>query len=370
MSAWQITRDGDRLALEGSLRLEDARAIWRALREHVRAPGAHLDLDLAHVTDIDGGTMALLVETRRDLAAAGTRCELLRAPADIAPIVHLYGGDEAPEPRPAAHRERRGAIERVGATTHHLLEVARRPPTFVGALVEALGLSTKKPGRASWQTVPRLLARAGTDGIPIVVLLNFLVGFVMVYQSKPQLELFGANIWAADLVGISSTRELAPLMTAIILAGRSGAAYAAELGTMRVSEEIDAMRTMGLAPVPHLVLPRVTALAIAAPILALLGDVAAILGGLVVSVTSLDLTPSGYFAELRSALVFADVWTGLVKALVFGIAIALIGCQQGLLTRGAAAGVGRSTTSTVVTCLFVIVILDTLLTVVFRAVGT
>ncbi|HEU4726719.1 MAG TPA: ABC transporter permease, partial [Kofleriaceae bacterium] len=191
----------------------------------------------------------------------------------------------------------------------------------------------------------------------------------MAFQSANQLKLYGANVYVADVVGIAVTRELAPLMTAIIICGRSGAAFAAEIGTMRVSEEIDALRTMGFAPVPYLVVPRVLALAIAAPILALLGDLAAIVGGLVVAVTSMELTPRGYLNELRTAVVASDVWTGLVKSVVFGAAIAVIGCQQGLATRGAAAGVGRGTTATVVYCLFTLVVIDTLFTMLFRAVG-
>jgi phospholipid/cholesterol/gamma-HCH transport system permease protein len=138
---------------------------------------------------------------------------------------------------------------------------------------------------------------------------------------------------------------------------------------MRVSEEIDALRTMGIAPIPYLVVPRIIALAIAAPVLALAGDIAGVLGGLVVGAMSLDVHPHAYLAELRAVVTAADVWTGLIKSLVFGIAIAIIGCQQGLTTRGAASGVGRSTTTTVVACLFTLVAIDTLLTTVFRGVG-
>jgi phospholipid/cholesterol/gamma-HCH transport system permease protein len=165
------------------------------------------------------------------------------------------------------------------------------------------------------------------------------------------------------------TRELAPLMTAIIVSGRSGASFAAEIGTMRVGEEIDALRTLGLAPVRFLVLPRVVALALVTPALTMLGDVVGVLGGAAVGASSLGITPAAYLSELRTAVFPWDVITGLIKSFAFGIAIALIGCQQGFATRGGAAGVGDRTTATVVICLFMIVIIDTLFTVLFRVFG-
>jgi phospholipid/cholesterol/gamma-HCH transport system permease protein len=286
-----------------------------------------MDLDVSGAEVIDGAIMPLLVETRASLASRGIACELVGASARLQPIAHLYGAD-----RPSALRPQ-----------------VRRGPTSGG--------------------LPLLIARAGTDGIPIVLVLNFLAGFVMAYQSTRPLELYGANVFVADIVGISITRELAPLMTAIIIAGRSGAGYAAELGTMRVSEEIDALRTMGIDPVAHLVLPRVATLVLVAPLLTLLGETVGVAGGVGVAVTSLDLTPEIYLHELRTAVVASDVWTGLIKSATFGAAIAIIGCRQGLAARGAAAGVGQSTTATVVQSLFAIVLLDTLFTMCFRVVG-
>lgn len=349
--------------------MRDARGIWRALLAATRAPGSRLDLDLTGVTAIDGTVMALLVELRHGLIARGTHCEFLGAGPAVLPIVRMYRGHEPPSVAVTAPSERVGIVRRLGAgverSARNMLSRAR----FFGEMLEGVGQTMRRPGPTSWRSLPVLIERAGTDGIAIVVVLNFLVGFVIVFQSMNVLELYGATIYAADLVGISGPRELAPLITAVIMSGRSGAAFAAELGTMRVSEEIDALRTIGIAPVPHLVLPRVLALAVAAPILTLLGDVATVTGGLVVAVVSLDLTPRAYFTELRSAVILSDVWTGLLKSIAFGTTIAMIGCYQGLTTTGAASGVGRSTTTTVVHCLFAIVVLDTVLTIVFRMVG-
>ncbi len=364
---WQISRSNGRIELAGELRVGDGAAIWKQLRELAARPGPRCDLDLADAVLVDGAIMALLVELRASLAARGVACELVGAGERLRQIVHLYGGDEAA--RLATEHRRESAIARLGAAVLRSLERGRRLIGFTGELIESIGAVLRRPAALSWRAVPSLVERAGSDGIPIVTLLNFLVGFVIAFQSAEQLRMVGANIYVADLVGVSVTRELAPLMTAIIVAGRSGAAFAAELGTMRVSEEIDALRTLGFQPLPYLVLPRVLALALVAPVLTLVGVVIAVGGGCVVAATSLDVTPTGYIAELRTIVIASDVWTGLIKSVAFAVAIALIGCRQGLATRGAATGVGRSTTATVVHCLFAIVVLDTAFTVLFRELG-
>ena len=362
---WQASPDGARLELAGELGLGEAAEIWRILRA---PPGAsRVELDLDKVVAIDGAVMALLVDARARFAAQNIRCELVGGDRHVRELVTLFHGDR-PATRPA-RRERSGAVVQLGAALERFGQRLAGFVTFTGELTTALGRFLRRPASANLRSLPGLVGRAGTDGIPIVLLLNFLVGFVMAFQSTSQLRTYGANIYVADIVGISVTRELAPLMTAIIMSGRSGAGFAAELGTMRVSEEIDALRTLGFSPLSYLVLPRIVALAIVAPLLTLLGDVLGIAGGMVVGRTSLGITPSGFLEQLRSVLVPSDVWSGLVKSFAFGIAIAAIACQQGLTTRGAASGVGRGTTTTVVQCLFTIVVVDTLFTVVFRGAG-
>ncbi len=360
---WQIERSGERLALAGDLRITDAASIWNKLGHLAQAPGDRLDLDLHAVQFVDGAIMSLLVALRASLIAHGTHSEIIGAAPRIEPLVHLYRGDQTPElPRPVAPRAFSPLVwvgelaTRAARDLRALVEFAAR---LIGAVIADLR-------RINWRAVPGLLERAGTDGIPIVIVLDFLVGFVMAYQSTAQLKMYGANLYVADVVGVSVTRELAPLMTAIIIAGRSGAAYAAELGTMRVSEEIDALRMMGFSPLSFLVVPRTLALAVAAPMLTVLGDVAGIVGGMIVAKASLGVTPHAYIAEMRDIVVVSDVWTGLVKSAGFGIAIAFIGCRHGLSARSGASGVGRSTTATVVACLFAIVVIDTLFTVLFR----
>jgi phospholipid/cholesterol/gamma-HCH transport system permease protein len=366
MPTWQIVRSDDRVELGGELRILDATRIWRRLGEVAEEPGRRLDFDLHDATLIDGAIMALVVDVRTSLIEHGTRSAIVGAPARIQSLVHLYRGDAPPplstQPAPRAIP----LLGRLGDAVALAAKRVRSGVVFAGQLVGALLADAR---HINWRALPGLIARAGTDGIPVVILLDFLVGFVMAYQSTRQLQIYGANLYVADVVGLSVTRELAPLMTAIIVAGRSGAAYAAELASMCVSEEVDALRTMGFSPISYLVAPRAAALAITSPMLTLLGDVAGVAGGLVVAATSLGVTPHAFVAELRTVLVLSDVWTGIVKSAAFGIAIALIGCRQGLATRGAASAVGRSTTATVVSCLFAIVVIDTLFTVLFRELG-
>lgn len=363
--SWQIARTAQRLELAGELRLADAPKIWKRLRELASEPGARLDLDLTGARAIDGAIMALLVELRRSLATRGARSELVGINERVRDVIEAYG--QAPSVRVEPRRS--DPVTRLGVAVAGVLRSGRALVCFVGDLTATLARSIGHPLTINLRALPALFVRAGFDGIAIVVVLNFLVGVVMAFQSTQQLRFFGANILVADIVGVSITRELAPLMTAVILAGRSGAAFAAELGTMRVSEEIDALRTMGFVPMSYLVLPRILTLALVAPMLTVLGDVAGVFGGVFIGAQSLDVTPTRFLAELRRVLVDSDVWTGLVKSIAFGIAIAVIGCRHGLATRGAAEGVGRGTTATVVECLFAIVILDTLFTILFRGVG-
>lgn len=368
-ATWQLLLTDGGLKVIGELRIGDAPAVWRALHELTgeRTEG-RLDIDLADAAIVDGAIMSLLVGMRTSLAARNVRSEIVGVSEHLRPIVHLYRGDEPPQPErlPVAPR----AIARIGAATQRFFQSLRRLMIFLGETIAATRGFLGGPVPVNWREIPLFASRAGADGIPIVLLLNFLVGFVMAFQSARQLKLYGANIYVADVVGISVTRELAPLMTAIIMSGRSGAAFAAELGSMRVSEEIDALKTMGFAPAPYLILPRVAALALVAPLLTLLGGVVGVAGGAAVAVSSLDVSARGYIAELRTAVVPSDIWTGLVKSVAFGMTIAFIGCQQGFATRGTAEAVGRSTTTTVVSCLFAIVIIDTVFTVLFQTFGT
>lgn len=366
--AFVVERRDGTVRIAGDVRMEDAPAFWRALREALHdVEGTSLELDLGGVRTLTGGAAALVTAARADLLARGVKAEIVGVPQHLAPLVDLYGGS-APPPKPT-RRKPESAIAQVGRVTLAWAAELKNVVAFFGEMLLAASALVRRPRSGHWKEVPPLIERAGADAVPIVALINFLVGFVMAYQSAKQLQMFGANIYVADLVGIAMTRELAPLMTAIIVCGRSGAAFAAEIGTMKVGEEIDALRTFGLRPFAWIVVPRVLALLFVVPVLTLVADVVGVLGGLVVAVTSLDLTVAGYLIETKTSVVLWDVQTGIVKSIAFAIAIALIACQQGFSTSGGAEGVGRRTTSTVVICLFVLVLIDALFTMVFRTLG-
>ncbi len=359
--------DGRRLSLRGKLVFAEAGVIWSDVSNKISSlnTGDRIAFDMTHVDAIDGGTMALLVHLRSELAARGVRAEFKGAGDNVQALIHLYKGDIRAKRRVRVKAE--SAFSQLGRSTLDFFKELKLVFGFLGdSVLAGVGL-LEEPKTGNWKQVMPTMERAGADAVPIVVLINFLVGFVMGFQGATQLKQFGANIYVADLVGLSITRELGPLMTAIILCGRSGAAFAAELGSMNVSEEIDALRTMGFGPIRYLVLPRMLALMIVLPLLTLVGDLVGMLGGLVVGITSLGLTVGGYLSETQKAVTMWDVFSGLVKSVVFAMAIALISCQQGMATTGGAEGVGRRTTASVVSILFALIVIDAGFTIFFHA---
>jgi phospholipid/cholesterol/gamma-HCH transport system permease protein len=210
------------------------------------------------------------------------------------------------------------------------------------------------------------MKKVGVDALPIVGLISFLLGLIMAFMSSVQLQQFGANIYVASLVSLAMVRELGPIMTAIIVAGRSGSAFAAEIGTMKISDEVDALFTMGFDPTRFLIVPKILASVITVPILTLFSDLFAIMGGLVVGVFMLDLTVNAYMTQTLKTLTLFDVFWGFLKAAVFALLIAGIGCLRGFQVRGGAAEVGQATTSAVVSSIFLIILADSVFAVILR----
>jgi len=355
------------LRFSGELRFRQCFASWEKVRELAHPAAPRMEFDLSEVEHLDGAATALLLDLRGELAAAGADAEIVGAAGPVLAMLELFGA----HPRRASHKApptRIGILDQIGREALAVFG-ENRVFDFVGDLALAATQALRSRGAVNWGDLPRLMERAGADGLPIVLMLNFLVGLVTAFQAAVQLHQFGANIFVADLVGLSVTRELAPLMTAIIIAGRSGAAFSAELGTMRVSEEIDALRTLGLDPYHFLVIPRVLTLVLVLPLLTTLADVAGVAGGLLVAMLGLDLTLNAYLLQTQHAVHLWDVFSGIFKTAFFGLSIALIACERGLATRGGAEGVGRATTSAVVTSLFAIVVVDAIFTVLFNAFG-
>ena len=368
--SWRATREGTTLTIQlaGTLTIDSAAALWRRVSEILERErrATLVQVDLSEVESMDGACMALIVHLRTELTRRRVRCELTGAGAEVQRLLSLHGKRLV---RRGVKRPPRNAIAQLGEATAGVFQASLQVFYFVGELLVAAVTALKRPRTLNLRDVALTMERSGADAVPIVLLINFLTGFVMAYQSAMQLERFGANIFVADLVGLAMVRELGPLMTAIIVCGRSGAAFAAELGTMKVSEEVDALRTLGVLPLRYLVLPRVLGLMLVAPVLTLLADVIGIVGGLLVGVVSLDLAPAMFMGELREAMSAWDVIQGLIKSVVFSGTLAVISCQQGLATAGGAEGVGRRTTAAVVISLFALILLDALFTVVFGAIS-
>lgn len=372
--SWEIAEaeaDVLRIRLGGTIAIDDAAALWKRISETLAdaLDGIRIvELGMSTVVTIDGACMALLTQFRSDLLARGIACEFIGGSGEVRRIVDLYGGrKKTRQKRP--QRQPLNAVEQVGNATLAVVAEVRQILDFIGQLALSTAQVIRHPKRLNLRDVTLTMERAGADAAPIVLLINFLMGFVMAYQSSAQLKQFGANIYVADLVGVSMTRELGPLMMAIIICGRSGAAFAAELGTMKVSEEVDALRTLGFLPLPFLVIPRMLGLILVAPVLVLLADAIGILGGALVAMLTLDIGPTTFLIQLQSAVKASDVVSGIVKGMVFCGTIALVACQQGLATSGGAEGVGRRTTSAVVSILFALIVLDAIFTVVLGAFG-
>jgi len=256
-------------------------------------------------------------------------------------------------------------LENVGRSTTSLFEQAWAMLVFIGETAQALAGWLAQPSRIRWRVVLFNLRTAGFDALPIVGLLSFLLGVVVAYQGADQLRQYGANIFVADLVGLSMLREFAPLITAIIVAGRSGSAYAAQIGTMAVTEEIDAMRTIGIEPHELLVLPKILALVIAMPLLTVFADVLGVMGGMVMAKTQLGVGFAEFLDRMANAVSVTSYLVGIGKAPVFAAIIALVGCFQGFRTHGGADSVGRQTTRSVVQSIFLVIVADALFSVVF-----
>ena len=296
------------------------------------------------------------------LRAKGHAVELRAWSPDFSRLLEVAAQPAAPTPTPPRQP---GLPERVGRSTVDLILQAGAMLAFVGQSSAALAGSVAHPKRMRWRPILHNIRTAGFDALPIVGLLSFLLGVVIAYQAATQLSRYGADLFVADLVGLSVLREFAPLMTAIIVAGRSGSAYAAQIGTMSVTEEIDAMRTIGMSPIEVLVLPKIIALVIALPLLTLFADAAGLFGGMIMARAQLGMGFDSFIDRVTGAVSVTSYLIGIGKAPVFAAIIAVVGCFQGFRTEGGADAVGQQTTRSVVHSIFLVIVADALFSIVF-----
>ena len=284
--------------------------------------------------------------------------------AKLLDVIEQQAADPTESP-PALPQQSR--LESLGHSVVSAVEQSVALLSFVGECSVAMAASIAHPVRFRWRPILFNIRSAGFDALPIVGLLSFLLGIVVAYQGADQLRQYGANIFVADLVGLSMLREFAPLITAIIIAGRSGSAYAAQIGTMAVTEEIDAMRTLGIPPLDLLVLPKIIALLIALPLLTVFADVLGVTGGMIMAHAQLDVGYGEFLDRFVKAVSVTAYLIGICKAPVFAAIIAVVGCFQGFRTKGGADSVGRQTTRAVVQSTFLVIVADAVFSVAFSA---
>ncbi|MHB9140149.1 MAG: MlaE family ABC transporter permease [Victivallaceae bacterium] len=236
---------------------------------------------------------------------------------------------------------------------------------FTGELLQALTDAVRNPRKIKWQTTFYYMDKSGSDAVPIISLLGFLVGVILAFQAIVQLSRYGVESYVVNLVGTVIVTELSPLITAIVLAGRSGSAFAAEIGTMKATEEIDAMVTMGFDPPRYLVIPKVLAMLVIMPCLTIFSDICGILGGMVITCSKLDLSATEYYFKTLEVIQPVDLVQGLFKSLFFAIIIAAVGCMKGLDAGKDAQGVGKASTSAVISAIFMIIVADAIITAAF-----
>jgi phospholipid/cholesterol/gamma-HCH transport system permease protein len=355
------------LAIVGALNTASTGQAWRqALRLVNQHQPARLIVDASRLTYCDGAGAALLLELRRHQQGRRQTYEIQSLDPAYQALLDLYDRWEMQRPESLAQAE--SPVAQIGRATMAVWNDVVVLIAFVGQLSLALIQAVRRPAVVRWKDAVLTAELAGVNALPIICLLGFLLGLIMAFQSAIPMRQFGADIYVANLIGLSMLRELGPLLTAIILAGRSGSAFAAELGTMKVSEEIDALTTMGLEPVGFLVVPRVIAAVAMTPLLSVFAGLLGLIGGAVVML-SLGFPLVTYIIQIKSAATVGDLLGGLGKTFVFGIVVAAIGCLRGLQTKSGAGAVGESTTRAVVSGLVLITIVDGIFAVIFYCLG-
>ena len=348
---------------------EDLPTIDEVLEGLGQVPGPQqLEFDASELGDWDTGLLTRLAEIFRSAEANSVPVLDGGLPQGARRLVGLALA--VPERAGAARSAAKpGLLTQVGEATLDLWQSILELVSFVGELVFSIGRLFR--GRAAYQKSDLALVtqEAGAEAFPIMSLITFLIGMIFAFVGVMQLNQFGAGIYTADLVAVAMVREMAPIMTGIIMAGRTGAAYAAHLGTMKVNEEIDALTTLGINPTDFLVLPRMLALVFMMPLLTMYGSLLGILGGMVVGLVMLDVTLIQYVEQTKNAVGLNSLLGGLFKSIVYGSLVAVAGCQQGMACGASAMAVGQSTTKAVVMGIVLIIVSASILTVIYINLG-
>ena len=353
----------------GAWTIEHATRLDAALAIPAEAKSKTALLDLGAIDQLDTSGAWLISRHGNRLRDRGFVVETKEGDPDLAVLLKRVSETTDVLPMAPPRRNLGDKLAELGAATETVLRDSRDLVVFFGMLVTALIRLAGKPWKLRWNAIFFHLEQTGLNALPIVGLINVLVGVVLAFQGADQLARFGAQTFTINMLGISVLREMAVLLTAIVVAGRSGSAFTAQIGTMQVNEEVDALRTIGLDPMDVLVVPRVLALVIALPLLTFFADMMGLLGGGLMCVVLLDISFGQYLSLLNQAITVDHFWVGMVKAPFFAGLIALIGCFEGLRVSGSAESVGRLTTRSVVEGIFLVIIVDALFSILFSYLG-
>ena len=361
LSLRQEADGGLRLVFEGNLDAAYYKAVLKKAKKlAAKARGKTLYLDLSRVSALDDSGVVLLLEIRRIHGGDGQSCPIIEAPEKIREVLNLMRLEQMCAAPKAPPKKADNLFVRLGQSAFNVAGQFKELVSFTGETLLALFYLSKKPSSLRLDDTILAMRRVGVDAVPIVGLISFLLGFIIAFMSSVQLAQFGANIFVASLVGLAMVRELGPIMTAIIMAGQSGSAFASEIGTMKLNEEVDALSTMGFNPVVFLVLPKMIASVVVMPFLTLFSCLFGVFGGLVVGVFVLDLTFDSYIDQTISILALKDIVWIFIKSTTFGILVTWVGCLRGFQVKGGAGEVGEATTSAVVSSIFLIILWDSI----------
>ena len=352
--------------LSGSWSLEDGLPSTAEAEQAIDAGEglSRLSLEVADLSAWDSSLVSAMLRLARAGDRAGLALDVSGLPENLRELLALA---RTVPPQADARERPNGSsfLDDVGAEALEFFRSSVDIVRFVGGVAVSMGRMLRGQARYRLSDLFLIVQQVGAQALPIVSLISVLVGLILAFVGAVQLEKFGADIYIANLVGLGMVRDMGAMMTAIIMAGRTGAAFAAELGTMTVNEEIDALRTMGISPIDFLVVPRIVALVLMMPLLTVYADLMGILGGALVGVTLFDIGTYEYFRQTRAAIDLFDVFGGLFKSLVYGAIVAVSGCLRGIECGRSSAAVGTATTSAVVTSIVFIVVACAVLTVIY-----
>jgi phospholipid/cholesterol/gamma-HCH transport system permease protein len=370
--AWfKLDRDGRKLAMGGAWTIAESARLDRELSGLELDGRGEIAIDASRISRLDSAGAWLLLRTRRALETAGAKVSSFALPELYQPLLKSLDQERRVErSRSRIPTGFRGRLYRIGRAVMHAYVQMVSILGYLGRVTVETGEALARPKhKFRVAAMFHQVEETGINALPIVGLLAFLIGIVLAYQGADQLKRFGAEIFTINLLGVGVLREIGGLITAIIVAGRSGSAFTAHIGTMRVNEEIDAMQTMGLNTVDTLVLPRIVGLVIALPLLTFYADLMGLIGGAVMCYFQLGITIPVFLRQLNDAVSTNTLMVGLIKAPVFAFVIALVGCYEGFQVERNAASVGQLTTRSVVESVFLVIVLDAAFSVIFSVLG-